>query len=227
MIEISNTNAIPVMTSNTAPSGVASASTIYGVGYEAYKAFNNSKTGISDGWRTASNTKLGWIQYTFDTPKKIAKYTVTPITETTTNAPKDWTFQGSNDGVTWDVLDTQTAQVSWTASEKREFLINENLVKEYSMYKINVINNNGGTTLTINEIEMFEVVAPISKILIVSGSNGFAHNGTTWVNKGVIPGTKAERDIFFETNGMDIITKAQLSTLAATVPSGKIKIVKI
>lgn len=62
---------VPVMTSNTTPSGVASANAAVS-GKEAYKAFNGS--GVSDRWETPStgaNNTPTWIEYMFPRDVKI------------------------------------------------------------------------------------------------------------------------------------------------------------
>lgn len=64
-------NAVPVMSSNTAPYGEASASDISATGYEAYRAFDRN---ISTMWHSNSTTSAKWLQYSFTeriTAKKV------------------------------------------------------------------------------------------------------------------------------------------------------------
>lgn len=53
--------------------------------------------------------------------------------------------------------------------------------------------------------------------------------GTAWVNAGTIPTVKMDRDNFYTTHGMDIITEEQLKTLASDLPNGigKITVAKV
>lgn len=69
----------------------------------------------------------------------------------------------------------------------------------------------------------------VNKLLISNGGNGYKHDGTSWVNAGIIPTVKADRDTFYSTHGMDTITKSQLSTLSNVLPNGvgKISIAKV
>lgn len=55
---------VPVMTSNTTPSGEASSSTVYDSSYQAYKAFDEN---TSDGWRPSSSDSFSnaYIRYDF------------------------------------------------------------------------------------------------------------------------------------------------------------------
>lgn len=151
----SDLNIIPTMTSNTSPSGVANASNIYTSSYQAWKAFNKVYNDVTDGWRTDNTHSTGWISYEFKEPKVIGKYTIISLADTSqASAPRDWTFEGSNDGTNWVVLDTQSNQINWEPKEKREFTFSNS--SKYKIYRLNVSANNGSTNLQIMEIEMME-----------------------------------------------------------------------
>jgi len=62
-------------------------------------------------------------------------------------APKDWTFQGSNDGVNWDILDTVTGETDWNSTIVRIFEIDNKTA--YKSYRIVITANNGSTDLSI------------------------------------------------------------------------------
>lgn len=90
---------VPVMTSNTAPYGVASASSVYSGGsnpYDAYVAFNTS---TSSGWYPQSTTNQ-WLKYKFDTPIMVKAITVKGITK----EMSDIKLYGSNDDITYDLI---------------------------------------------------------------------------------------------------------------------------
>lgn len=149
-------NLIPKMTSNTSPSGVASASASYSDSYAPYRAFNKLLYANGDYyWQEPSTSFPQWISYKFDTPKKICKYTITYIAwADTTRAPRNWIFQGSNDGMTWINLDSQSG-ISFSYGEKKNFTF-ENTAN-YSTYRIYITASNG-TATAIDEIEMMEKV---------------------------------------------------------------------
>ncbi|MFB4327346.1 discoidin domain-containing protein [Paenibacillus sp. CR_12] len=151
MAYLSTVNAIPAMTSNTTPSGIASAVSSFNAATNPFVAFNRVQN--TSGWTT--NTLVDcWIQYEFPTPKMIRRYSIKsdgyPL-----RTPKDWRLLGSNDGVTWTTLDNRVNQTSWGTWATRYFdFPNET---EYKMYRINIIANNGDTGAnSIDEIEMFE-----------------------------------------------------------------------
>lgn len=143
-------NLIPDMTSNTTPSGVASASSIANSSNDAWYAFNRS---ISDKW-TANGT-TGWLAYEFKDGEvyKIVQYTIVGcVSGQESYTPKNWTFDAWN-GSGWDNLDTQSDQIDWLAGEKRSFPVSNDT--EYNKYRINITANNGnGSYLTICEFEM-------------------------------------------------------------------------
>lgn|GEM_PF-2663876 len=148
---ISTVTAIPIMTSNTAPSGIASASSA-DASFPAYLAFNGVFN--ATGWRGLGATNQ-WLRYDFPTSKAIAKYSI--ATWTPTRSVKSWTFEGSNDGTIWEVLDTRTNITTWVAGVKQEFIVDSSKVKSYKMYRINCSVNNGDASYTdISELEMFE-----------------------------------------------------------------------
>jgi hypothetical protein len=165
-------NVIPAMTSNTSPSGTASASSNWmdGDEYPSYKAFDRVNSGHVSGWATALNVNTGWLEYDFDTDKCVTKYTITPRdwSQYVNELPKNWTFEAyDNNTSTWVVLDTQTNISDWLVKTKKEFTFtNTNF---YTKYRINVSKNNGGPNLTIDELEMMETVKSTSTLKVVLG----------------------------------------------------------
>ncbi|MDK8188848.1 hypothetical protein QP794_01960 [Paenibacillus sp. UMB7766-LJ446] len=149
-------NAIPVMTSNTTPSGIASASSINSTSFDAYQAFN----GIQDErYAWASLTPVSWLQYQFPQKKIIYKYSLSMRTNSTYYAtgepPKTWTFEGSNDGANWTILDTQSNNTTLARGVIEEYRISNS--KAYTHYRVNISENQGNATITvIAELKMFE-----------------------------------------------------------------------
>jgi hypothetical protein len=143
---------IPQMTSNTTPSGAAAASSENtGTNQQAFRAFDRN-TGTS--W-SSSVAQIAWLSYNFPVGKIIKRYGFLTLTTAARN-PKDWTFQGSNDGSTWTTLDTQTNFVSGL-STFYSFDISANTTS-YTYYRINVTAvQTAGNVIVIAELEMSEV----------------------------------------------------------------------
>lgn len=152
---------IPTMTSNTSPSGVASASTSYST-TPAWKAFNNSNApdvgdGNPSGW-TNNGGSSGWIQYQFPSKEVVNMYTITPYnlqsdpTLGERRSVKDWTFEGSNDGINFIILDTRTNVTDWVNSTKKKFEFKN--YQPYLYYRLRFSSNNGDAYTSIGEMEM-------------------------------------------------------------------------
>lgn len=94
-------NLIPVMTSDTTPSGTASASSVSGDLRASYAFDRNASTR----W-VAGGAAPQWVSYQFDSIAQTALECYVVVHTGTAS----WTLEGSNDGAAWTVLDTQVAQ---------------------------------------------------------------------------------------------------------------------
>lgn len=114
--EIPATPLIPKMTSNTLPSGVASASTEYNSNYYAYKAFDDNSSTL---WGSYDNRSAGeWIKYDFGAgnEKKLDSFFFLNRSETN-YAVGSFKFQGSNDNTNWtDLAEVTGADVNDSAT---------------------------------------------------------------------------------------------------------------
>jgi hypothetical protein len=114
---------VPTMTSNTAPTGyVASASSSYGVGYEAFRAFN-AVAQNTDAWYTPPGTISGWIRIQLPTPTTVGSVTLTAPSNVTSLAQiSAVTIEHStNGGTSWLPLVSQTGLAAWANNQARTF----------------------------------------------------------------------------------------------------------
>jgi hypothetical protein len=149
------TNQVPDMTSNTAPSGTAYASS-FTVGSDPFKAFDRDNT---TWWASVGGTATGYIAYDFGSTKTVAQYTITgPTAGNATYGPKTWTFEGSTDNSSWTVLDTQTNVSAWGIIEKRTYTFTNNT--PYRYYRINITANQGATEVLVVETEFLTLDNP-------------------------------------------------------------------
>jgi hypothetical protein len=89
---------------------------------------------------------MGWLQYDLGHTETVQRYTVISSFDKIGRDPKDWQFQGSNDGVTWTTLDTQSGQAF-----ANRFQLNGYTVASpgaYRYYRLNITSNNGDTGFT-------------------------------------------------------------------------------
>jgi hypothetical protein len=143
---------IPQMSSNTTPSGTAAASSVNTVSTSAWNAFDRNSATI---WQSA-NVAGQWLSYQFPTGRIIKRYGFSTFNNSL-QLPRTWTFEGSNNGSTWAVLDTQT-NFSTAISTFYSFDISANITS-YTYYRINVsaVQGGGSNATTIAELEMSEV----------------------------------------------------------------------
>lgn len=150
------------MTSDSAPSpNATSASSIFGAGYEAYRAFDKATAE----WATNS-TQTGTLTYDFGvSPPTWAPTGYELTSQTSARMAKDWTFEGSNNGTDWTVLDTRTSQTAWGTNETRQYTFSN--IVNYRYYRLNVSANNGDAILEVDEMT---ILAPDSTTTSTSTS---------------------------------------------------------
>lgn len=121
---------IPVMISNTSPSGVASASSVLADldDFAAWRAFDEVVGTI---WHSVADDPSAWIQYVFDTPVEISSYMLVSRSDDTPYAPTSFRLQTSqNSGATWDDSDTRTG-ITWITNQTQSFRVNPPVTSSY------------------------------------------------------------------------------------------------
>lgn len=207
------------MTSNTTPSGVASASSIApptSNSFEAFKAFDRDE---NSSWCSIANPSFPqWISYEFPKRTTIYAYTIKSVPYASGNrSPKSWTLEGSNDGLNWIVLDTRTNEINWTTLERRVYIIENSTA--FIKYRIFITDNNGGSYLQISEIELMGLN---DKVLILSDGEYSTYQNSEWQT--VTTSSPTEFD--FLAYGMDEITMLNSQILSElNSSSGKVDIV--
>ena len=116
------------------------------------KAFDGD---IYTTWLTFENT--GWIAYDYTSTdvKVVTEYRITSGDDGDNRDPKNWQFEGSNDGgLTWDTLDTQANQDFTARHQTKAYPINNNAA--YKVYRLNITANNGSVFTELAELELVE-----------------------------------------------------------------------
>ncbi|MGY5342924.1 discoidin domain-containing protein [Paenibacillus glucanolyticus] len=155
-------DATPAMTSNTTPSGLAFASSIYSNTYDAWYAFNKKDDG--EGW-VMRPSSIAYLGYGFTTSKTIIKYILRSGTMLN-ELPKSWTLSGSNDSTngadgTWAILDNRKEQTWTTNHTDKEYTVQS--PGPYKFYRLDILENNGNTAyIGVNEFKLYELVTPSS-----------------------------------------------------------------
>jgi hypothetical protein len=63
----------------------------------------------------------GWLQVRLDEPVAVVDYALTSANDAPERDPRDWTLQGSQDGQSWTILDTQTDQLFDSRFQTKEY----------------------------------------------------------------------------------------------------------
>ncbi len=170
-------NVIPSMTSNTSPSGEASASSFYttpdGYKFSAWIAFTNNDYSIHSSWSTENGTTTGWLAYEFPEAKSITKYTIIsriPVADIK-ELPRDWTFEAWDARIgKWVVLDTRSKVTDWKTGEIKEFIFENHSL--YKKYRINITANCGNSNYTvIGKLGMMETISTSTNLTAASGNS--------------------------------------------------------
>ena len=91
-------NLIPVMTSNTLPSGTASASSSHG-SYPPYYAFNPT-TGTR--WLPSDSDNTPYLAYTWPSAVTVRRLVISMYSEASSTITRQIYVEGSNDGLNWE-----------------------------------------------------------------------------------------------------------------------------
>lgn len=130
---------------NVATSGEATDS---GSTSGAMRAFDQN---TGSGWFYKGTT--GWLRYDLGHTERVQRYAIRSASGLVPRDPKDWQFQGSNDGATWTTLDTQSNQAFAQRFELKTYAIAN--PSFYRYYRLNVTANNGDVVFTdLGEFEL-------------------------------------------------------------------------
>lgn len=99
--------------------------------------------------------KALWVAYVSPRTAILSRYTITSGNDVPTRDPKDWHLLGSNDGVTWAVLDSQQNQAFATRGLTRTFALDTNTTA-YQYYRLQITANSGHTGTQFSEWELWE-----------------------------------------------------------------------
>lgn len=137
---------IPIMTSNTTPSGVVSAITADS-NYPAYYAFDGNDDTV---WWSTTYTN-GWIAYKFPSAKCVTKALLRPTYDGGGARVKNYKIQASNNGNNWTTLYTGVCNNSSDAQ-----IVTFTNANSYTYYRIFVVDSyvaNGG--ISIKTVQLY------------------------------------------------------------------------
>lgn len=161
-----------ISTSGATPS----ASSAFDANWVAANAFNGAGGDSGNAWASAAAAPQ-WLAIQFTAAQTLGSYQIEARGAGATQAPKTWTFEGSNDGSTWTVLDTQTNAAAWTGSEKRTFSLPSPV--SYSRFRINV-SASSDTLVAIAELRLYvpttQSILPLSFTVDLNAGKAFGYS---------------------------------------------------
>jgi hypothetical protein len=149
-------NKTSIISTNLTYGGTATASSTTAGGYTAAGAFDKVTGGsdLSKRWRfSVSSGYPQWIRYDFGSgkSKKIQHYRI--YSGSFTSRPKSWSFEGSQNGTSWIILDKRTER-PWKTSSYNAFQIYNPVAYRY--YRLVITEANSTSDCTIEELELCE-----------------------------------------------------------------------
>ncbi|MGW2067752.1 GH92 family glycosyl hydrolase [Streptomyces sp. NPDC001953] len=115
--------------------------------------------------------KTGWAAYRLSKPAAVVKYSLTSANDAPGRDPKDFTVQGSNDGSTWNDLDSRTG-VSFSGRFATNTYSFTNTTA-YSYYRLNVTANSGDSIIQLADWNISDgsnVIPPATPMVGVVGA---------------------------------------------------------
>ena len=118
-----------------------------------------------------------WVQFKSDIPYILGRYTLTSANDVPARDPGTWTMSGSNDGILWTVIDSQTGITFDSRFEEKSFIINDET--SYSYYRIDMTCNSG-SVLQLAEMRLYGKTNVLEgdysdsqKFIVQDAGNGF------------------------------------------------------
>jgi hypothetical protein len=94
-----------------------------------------------------------WLRFYLPNGGIATHYAITSANDAADRDPKSWTFEGSNNGTTWTVLQGVTGQTFAERYKKRTYIINN--ATTYTYYRLNITANNGAPYTQLAELEIY------------------------------------------------------------------------
>jgi len=110
---------------------------------------------LSSKWFNNNVAPTGWLQYDFGAgnAQQVKRYTVSSANDVPGRDPKNWNFQGSQDGTAWTTLDSQSNQAFANRWQQNSYDIGNGTAYRY--YRFNITANNGETGVQLSELGLW------------------------------------------------------------------------
>ncbi len=117
----------------------------------AAQAFDGT---TSTKWYNSDAAPTGWLgfQYGGKAAWVVSQYSISSANDVPSRDPRDWQFQGSNDGSTWTTLDTRSGETFPSRFQTKTYTFANTTA--YRNYRLNITADNSGTGLQLSELTL-------------------------------------------------------------------------
>ena len=222
---------------------VASASSEYSAGFEAWRAFdkvwvtttNSSWAGVTGYYTSAPYACAGtitttdlngtsylgdWVQIQFPSPVLLSSYTIYPINQSgnQTQAPSKFVILGSRDGVNWTLVNSQSG-IAWTYGVGQTF--SASVTQSFNYYRLVSIQLSGVNATQVTNIAeiIYYGTADTSPTLTIAPATTFVNSVATPSLVGISNPSSAFVPQDFSSSGLNIpaYVVSNTATVANTV----------
>src|SRR5882762_5199578 len=111
----------------------------------------------------ANGGNIGWLACYFGGPAKtVVRYDLTSANDVPGRDPRNWQFQGSQNGTTWTTLDSRTGETFASRFLTRQYSFSN--TNPYAYYRLNVTSNNGDA----NGLQLAEMAFTVTQTVSTS-----------------------------------------------------------
>lgn len=205
-------NVGPTMTSNTTPSPyIVTASSQYDTSYAPWQVFTKNNS-TYEPWITTRWVTTGWIQIFLGEPLEINAFSITSRNATPYYGPKAFTFEGSDDGVSYKILKTVTNE-TWNLNQTKEYILDS--MVNYKYYKLNVTESTGDEYIAIDNIDLLRkdvlgILSPLDQFdsfqIVKSNKDDIIVNGSKSNKEMIVSKVKLKSDVINILNYVKVST---------------------
>lgn len=154
-----------------------------------------------------------WIMWQCNTPQAAAQYALTSGNDSPERDPKDWTFEGSNNGTDWTVLDTRTGEDFSGRGMTKTYTFSNST--NYTYYRLNVAQmlDPGSTIFQMAEWGIAGSNPPDAPSGLVVKTTGGQETILKWTDNAA---TESGFEIVRSENGTDFVNAGAVAANTTT-----------
>ena len=93
-----------------------------------------------------------WVELELAEPVNVVRYALTSANDAPARDPRDWTLQGSSDGITWTTLDTRSGESFSERFQTKTYDFAGSTA--YKFFRLDITANHGATIVQLAELQL-------------------------------------------------------------------------